>query len=85
MKTFDTRIMSKRDTTLNWNKQPMFVPLKGEIIIYTDREQDSVGNLVPGLKVGDGTTPAIDLPFVDAFLREKILTHLANQEIHITQ
>lgn len=85
MNIFDTRIMSKRDTTANWNSNRTFVPLKGEIIIYTDRETDSEGNLIPGIKIGDGVVPAVDLPFVDVVLREKILEHIANQEVHITQ
>ena len=81
---FNTRIMSKRDTTANWNINRMFVPLKGEIIIYTDRETDEDGNLVPGIKIGDGVVPVIDLPFVDEVLRKTLLDHIANQERHIT-
>lgn len=85
MKTLETRIQSKRDTTANWNSRLNFIPLKGEIIIYTDREKDENGNDVPGLKIGDGLAYCIDLPFVDAVLRQKLLDHLSDQEVHITQ
>ena len=32
----NTRIQLKRDTTENWGKARGFVPLAGEIIVYTD-------------------------------------------------
>ena len=34
----NTRIQLKRDTTENWNNAKGFIPLPGEIIIYTDYE-----------------------------------------------
>lgn len=59
--TFETRIQLKSDTEANWTAHPI-VPLLGEMIIYT---ADSTHNYTR-LKVGDGNTSVINLPFVDA-------------------
>lgn len=48
----------KRDTLENWNKAINFIPKKDEIILY-DCENG------PKMKVGDGITKVIDLPFTD--------------------
>ena len=58
--TVKTRIQLKYDTEQNWNKATHFVPLRGELIIY------STDNAHPfcRIKVGDGTTPIVDLPFL---------------------
>ena len=53
-KNLTTRIKHKTDTSANWAKAVNFVPLKGEIIIYSDTYQ---------IKVGDGATKVNDLPF----------------------
>lgn len=36
----DTRIKLKRDTIANWNSKSSFIPLRGEMIIYTDYQVD---------------------------------------------
>lgn len=60
--TVNTRIQVKRDTTAHWNAARGFVPLAGELIVYTDYRKE--GNKdVPGIKVGDGRTYVQDLPF----------------------
>lgn len=53
-KNLTTRIKHKIDTSVNWAKAVNFIPLKGEIIIYSDTQQ---------MKVGDGVTKVNDLPF----------------------
>ena len=53
-KNITTRIKHKIDTSANWAKAVNFIPLKGEIIIYSDTNQ---------MKVGDGVTKVNDLPF----------------------
>lgn len=58
--TVKARIQLKSDTESNWNKAIHFIPLKGEIIIYLADESHPFSRL----KVGDGTTPVIDLPFI---------------------
>lgn len=87
MKQFDARIKTKSDTTANWNNRRTFVPLKGEIIIYTDYETKTVDNEVvdvPALKIGDGVTYCVDLPFVSDDIREELLAHMSDADVHVT-
>ena len=61
-KLLKTRMQQKIDTSQNWAKATNFVPLKGEICIYSDLHR---------MKVGDGTSKIGDLDFenpVDAEL-----------------
>lgn len=55
-KTLNTRVQNKCDTSTNWAKATSFVPLKGEIIIYSDLGR---------IKVGDGSTVVTTLKFVE--------------------
>lgn len=91
----DARIRLKRDTTANWNNARGFVPMAGEVIIYDDYQTktwqvEEYGELVtktekiPGIKIGDGNAYVQDLPFVDKDLREKLMAHINNAEIHTT-
>lgn len=89
--TINTRVKLKRDTTQRWNNARGFIPLEGEIIIYSDytsveKEMDGETTtvLVPGLKVGDGRTYVQDLPFIDDELRNIVLSHVNNENIHVT-
>jgi len=89
--TTNTRIQNKRDTTLKWNQARGFIPLDGEVIIYTDyktirKEIDGEMKdvLIPGVKIGDGRTYVQDLPFVDADLRDRLMDHINNQDIHVS-
>ena len=92
MDMVNARISHKSDTTEHWNAARTFVPLKGEVIIYTDHGQidDGYGNMinVPGIKIGDGSAYLIDLPFVGAEQRYAILQelreHTENFSIHVS-
>lgn len=55
-----TRIQLKYDTEANWAKARNFCPLCGEVIIYSPDDTRHFCRI----KVGDGTTPIIDLPFI---------------------
>lgn len=90
-----SRIMQKRDTTANWNAAIGFTPLNGELIIYDDYKTitydvEEYGQTVtktkniPGIKIGDGNAYVQDLPFVDDELREKLMEHIENYDIHVT-
>ena len=82
----------RQDTTENWNAQRSYIPLRGQVIIYTDHGQmdDGYGEMinVPGIKIGDGNAYLIDLPFVGADVRYQILTelraHTQNTSIHVS-
>ena len=58
--TIKTRIQLKNDTEENWNKAINFVPLKGEVIIYSADDAHPFCRL----KVGNGITTVSDLPFI---------------------
>ena len=66
--TIKTRIQLKSDTEANWNKagpkegSAGFIPLAGELIVYTADATHPFCRL----KVGDGVTNVVSLPFIDA-------------------
>jgi len=66
--TIKTRVQLKSDTEANWNKagpkdgSAGFVPLLGELIVYTSDDAHPFSRL----KVGDGNTNVVNLPFIDA-------------------
>lgn len=82
-----TRIRSKIDTTAHWNAATTFIPLKGEVIVYSDYATETVNGVlvdIPNFKVGDGLAYVPDLPFVGDDLRETLSAHLLNTAAHIT-
>lgn len=66
--TFKTRVQLKSDTEEHWNLagpkegSAGFVPLLGELIVYTADATHHFSRL----KVGDGNTNVVDLPFIDS-------------------
>ena len=66
--TIKTRIQLKSDTEANWNKAAPrtgsdgFVPLLGELIVYTADDTHPSSRV----KIGDGVTNVVYLPFIDA-------------------
>lgn len=58
-KTLKTRLKLKTDTATNWAKATSFIPLKGEMVVYTDSNNKAIG-----IKIGDGSTVVTSLPFV---------------------
>lgn len=87
---FKTRIKQKHDTTTNWNAAIGFIPLPGEVIIYDDYtsfEYEKDGTIltktVPGIKIGTGNAYVQDLPFVDEDVRDSLIRHIENDQIHL--
>ena len=76
------------DTTANWNLNPGLVAEEGAVYIYSDHEyvEDGAGNRTPvaGLKIGDGVSHLIDLPFVGDATTYLIVNHVANRSVHMT-
>ena len=68
-KEIKARTQQKNDTSTNWAKATTFVPLKGEIIIYTDIGQ---------FKVGDGVTSVVNLPYKDVEYTDTEIENLYN-------
>ena len=81
-KMFNTRIIHKHDTRINWNKATNFIPMAGEIIVYDADEYYDY----PRVKIGDGKTTVVNLPFIDknkadlsaVFTRENLHLHTGN-------
>ena len=88
--TYQTRVMSKHDTTEHWNNAVGFVPLPGEIIIYDDYKTvtyedhgETITKNIPGIKIGNGNAYVQDLGFIDDELRDRLMAHIQNQESHV--
>lgn len=93
--TINTRIQLKRDTTENWNNAVGFIPLAGEVIVYTDYETktyqtEEYGETVtktvqiPNIKIGTGNAYVQDLAFVDEETRDILMAHIQDYDIHVT-
>ena len=51
---FNSRVVMKHDTKAAWDAATNFIPLEGEIIVYTDLNR---------MKIGNGVDKVYDLPF----------------------
>ena len=71
-------------STVEWQARLNYIPNKGDILIYTDKETLSDNTTVPGIKIGDGLAYGIDLPFVGDDIAEDLLSHINNTTIHMT-
>lgn len=75
------------DTTAYWQAHSSYIPEAGEIVVYSDYKTVTKNNEtvdVPGIKVGDGSSYGIDLPFADESLASDLIDHISNTQIHIT-
>ena len=57
---FNARVSHMHDIEENWNKCPNFIPTVGEIIVY----DADVNYTYQRIKIGDGVTSVINLPFL---------------------
>lgn len=69
-----------------WAGHVCYVPKRGEIIVYSDR-QEIDGVYYPGIKIGDGSAYVVDLPFVGDDIARGILAaleaHTSNSDVHV--
>ena len=75
-KELKARIIHKHDTEANWNKATNFIPKESEFIVY---DMDDTHNYFR-LKIGDGVTDVINLPFYGGSL-EHILDGTADGSV----
>ena len=68
------------DTKAHWDAQSSLVSEAGTVYIYSDYYQDSGGNNIPGVKVGDGNALLVHLPVLGKLYDE----HMADDIRHIT-
>jgi hypothetical protein len=64
-----TRFILTHDTEENWNKCTNFIPNKAEMIVYDCDEKYNY----PRVKIGDGKTTIVNLPFTLNITIEDIL------------
>ena len=80
-RNLNTRIVNKHDTETNWNKATNFIPKQGEIIVY---DIDSTYSY-PRIKVGDGTTNVISLPFLITAITDDEIDEICGQTIQLAE
>lgn len=68
------------NTTAAWNAQVQLQSQANTLYIYTDHQVDSEGNVIAGIKVGDGNAYLIDMPFTDSAIME----HISDNVRHIS-
>ena len=68
------------DITANWNAQPRLVAEAGHIYVYTDHSQVG-GEDIPAIKIGDGNSYLIDMPFADENAKT-LLDHINDTDVH---
>lgn len=67
------------NTTDYWNSRPQLIAKRGYIYVYSDYKQSEEEDIA-GIKVGDGISYLIDMPFIDKPLDD----HIADTVKHIT-
>lgn len=76
------------DTVKGWKSKIHYVAEKNTMYIYIDYKKDEDQDFyIPGIKLGDGKTYLIDLPFlnnINSDIDKQILQHVKNKDIHIT-
>lgn len=85
-------------TTAGWNEQPSLISERGAIYVYSDHSStiiDGQAKPVPGIKIGDGSSYLIDMPFVetggggssgpsDQEILDLLTDHINNSAIHVS-
>lgn len=83
------------NTTAGWQSNYNYIAPRGMVLVYTDHgtvtetvNNEEITKTVPGVKIGDGSTPVIDLSFVGddviAQIRSELNTHINDNVRHIT-
>ena len=87
MRVEKARILVRRGTTKEWNNFKGFIPMFGEIIIYTDYTRSDNKN-IPAMKIGDGKAYCIDLPFMTSGqvieIMKQLNDHVLDDSIHLS-
>ena len=77
------------DTTEGWNSNINTIAEKGHLYVYTDHHKvdngDGTFTDVPAMKVGDGTSYLIDMPFISTDDYDLLMDHINNWQIHVSE
>lgn len=75
--------------TEEWNAETSYIPPFTQIVVYSDYSRETLddGTVidVPNIKIGDGTTYIVDLPFIDAIdrtARGLLTEHINDRVVH---
>ena len=77
-------------TKSDWDSDRTLISEKDVLYIYSDYkviQNEDQDFYIPGIKLGDGKTYLIDLPFlnnINSDIDKQILQHVKNKDIHIT-
>lgn len=77
----------KYNTTAYWTAQTDFVPKRGEIIVYSDYQAMTDGDVtvyIPGIKIGNGNNYISHLHFTDEDIRTILNTHINDTASHVS-
>lgn len=67
-------------TTEEWNTQGQgMISTKGMLYVWLDHSEFE-GQVIPGVKIGDGGAYVLDLPFLDV----EYAAHVADAQIHVS-
>ena len=76
------------DTTAGWNSHPDIIAEKSVVYIYSDYKhiEDENGNIIPvaGMRIGDGTSYLIDMPFVSDAFTYLLTNHVSDASAHVS-
>ena len=77
------------DTTEGWNSNINTIAEKGHLYVYTDHHKvdngDGTFTDIPAMKVGDGTSYLIDMPFISTDDYDLLMDHINNWQIHVSE
>ena len=88
-------VLVRSDTTANWNNALGFIPQKGEVIVYEDYQTktytvEEYGETViktvniPAIKIGTGNAYVQDLAFASDDIRDRLVAHINDMNLHAT-
>ena len=76
------------DTKQGWDTQTYLIAERAAVYVYSDYEviyDDQMNpTFIAGLKIGDGTSYLIDLPFVTDKMASILLNHIGDSSVHLT-
>lgn len=77
------------DTKEGWNSNINTIAEKGHLYIYSDHHKvdngDGTFTDVPAMKIGDGTSYLIDMPFISSDDYDLLMDHINNWKIHVSE
>ena len=75
------------DTTANWNSHQDLIAKRAVAYVYSDHdsyEEDGQTVVVPAMKIGDGTSYLIDMPFMNEGYTRRLLEHIGDENVHVS-